>query len=120
MPEVAQYDLEFQSNLYSEGLVYKYSPVKYDNLSVKRRNFEEVYKTDYLYNRKKGQETFRAEDAINLNYIPCFKSLLTYYKETGNQEQETKLRNLLTQIVDNCGANTGAAERKLYYDEIDR
>ena len=120
MAELSQYDMDFQSNLYSEGLVIKYSPVKYDNLSVKRRNFEEVYKTDYLYNHKRGKETFQAEDAINLNYIPCFKSLLTYYKETGNQEQETKLRNLLMHIVDNCGENTGAAERKFYYDEIDR
>ena len=120
MAELSQYDMDFKSNLYSEGLVIKYSPVKYDNLSVKRRNFEEVYKTDYLYNHKRSKETYQAEDAINLNYIPCFKSLLTYYKETGNQEQETKLRNLLTQIVDNCGENTGAAERKFYYDEIDR
>ena len=120
--DVSQYGLDFTGNLYSEGLVYKYSTNKYDNLSVKRRNFEEVYNTDYLYKKTKtkNKDRYQAEDAVNLNYIPCFKSLLTYYKETGNQKQETKLHSLLTHIVDNCSDNTDASIRKMYYDEIDR
>ena len=118
--EVSQYDLDFKSHLYSEGLVFKYSPVEYNNLSVKQRNFEEVYKTDYLYNKqKKGKKIYEAEEAVNLNYIPCFKSLLTYYRETGNQKQETKLRNLMKHIVD-IYVNMSDDERKYYYDEIDR
>ena len=120
MAEVPQYDLDFKSHLYSEGLVNKYSAVKYDNLAVKRRNFEEVYKTDYLYEKKKkGKDTYEAEEAVNLNYIPCFKSLLTYYRETGNQKQEAKLRELMTHVVD-IYVNMSDDERKYYYDEIDR
>ena len=120
MAEVPQYDLDFKSHLYSEGLVNKYSTVKYDNLAVKRRNFEEVYNTDYLYDKKKkSKDTYEAEEAVNLNYIPCFKSLLTYYRETGNQKQEAKLRELMTHIVD-IYVNMSDDERKYYYDEIDR
>ena len=82
--------------MYSEGLVIRYSPKKYDNLAVKRRNFESVYHTDYLY------ETFVPEtyDAsaykLNLNYIPSFKSLLKFYKAEGMKKEYDELHGLMT------------------------
>lgn len=93
----------FKNHLYSEGLVTKYSTRRYDNLAVKRRNFESVYLTDYMY------ETF-VPDAIlgervytlNLNFIPCFKSLLDFYKAEGMKAEYDKLRNLMVRIVENC------------------
>ena len=84
-------------------MVTKYSTRRYDNLAVKRRNFESVYLTDYMY------ETF-VPDAIlgervytlNLNFIPCFKSLLDFYKAEGMKAEYDKLRNLMVRIVENC------------------
>lgn len=113
-------DYKFQQNVYSEGLVNRYSTVKYDNLAVKRRNFEEVYLTDYLY------ETFVPETyntlayKVNLNYIPCFKSLLDYYRKTGNKTQGDKLYKMLKHILDSSKEFLDAESYKHYKDEIDR
>lgn len=106
--------------MYSEGLVIRYSPKKYDNLAVKRRNFESVYHTDYLY------ETFVPEtyDAsaykLNLNYIPSFKSLLKFYKAEGMKKEYDELHGLMTNILSKCKGLVDAETLKYYYDEIER
>ena len=113
-------DIKFQQNVYSEGLVNKYSTVKYDNLAVKRRNFEEVYLTDYLYETF-VPETYNATAyRINLNYLPCFRSLLEYYRKTGNKVQEEKLYNMLKHILDKSEDLLDDELYKYYYNEIKR
>ena len=113
-------DYKFQQNVYSEGLVNKYSTVKYDNLAVKRRNFEEVYLTDYLYETF-VPETYNATAyKINLNYLPCFRSLLEYYRKTGNKAQEEKLYNMLKHILDKSKDLLDDDSYKYYYNEIKR
>jgi len=93
----------FQKFLYSEGLVTKYSTKRYDNLAVKRRNYESVYLTDYMHETF-GPDTYYGESIyrINLNFIPCFKSLLDFYKAEGMKAEYDKLRNLMISIVHNC------------------
>lgn len=109
----------FQDKLYSEGLVYKYSDKKYDNLAVKQKNYEKKYLLDYLYEQF-TPETYEASAyKLNLNYIPCFKSLLDYYKESGQKQKYTELYGLMKLIVfktDGISDDT----RKYYLDEIDR
>ena len=113
-------DYKFQQNVYSEGLVNKYSTVKYDNLAVKRRNFEEVYLTDYLYETF-VPETYNATAyKVNLNYIPCFKSLLDYYRKTGNKTQEDKLYKMLKHILDSSKDLLDKDSYNHYDDEIKR
>lgn len=104
--------------LYSEGLVMRYSKKPYDNLAIKRKNYEELYLTDYL------RESFLPEsypatiDRYNFNYIPCLKSLLDYYKQSGNTPRYNELRNLMVRIVEQI--NVSAEEREQYYEEINR
>ena len=109
---------KFTDRLYSEGLVMRYSEKPYDNLAVKRRNYEELYLTDYL------RESFLPESypasitPLNFNYIPCFKSLLDHYKKSGNASRYNELRNLMLRIVEQIDV---PEEKKLvYYEEIDR
>lgn len=112
-------NLPFKDKLYSEGLVYKYSPKRYDNLSVKRKNFEDIYLTDYLFETF-TPETYEASAyRLNLNYIPCFKSLLDFYKENGDRRQMRKLYSMMKRIVART-ENISDEERKRYNDEIDR
>lgn len=112
-------NLPFKDKLYSEGLVYKYSPKRYDNLSVKRKNFEDIYLTDYLFETF-TPETYEASAyRLNLNYIPCFKSLLDFYKENNDRRQMRKLYSMMKRIVART-ENISDEERKRYYDEIDR
>ena len=109
----------FQDKLYSEGLVYKYSDRKYDNLAVKQENYEKRYLLDYLYEQF-TPETYEATAyKLNLNYIPCFKSLLDYYKESGQKQKYTELYGLMKRIVMKT-EGLSDEKRKQYNDEIDR
>ena len=109
----------FQDKLYSEGLVYKYSDRKYDNLAVKQENYEKKYLLDYLYEQF-TPETYEASAyKLNLNYIPCFKSLLEYYKESGNKQKYSELYGLMKRIVFKTDG-ISEEKRKEYHDEIDR
>lgn len=104
--------------LYSEGLVIRYSEKSYDNLAVKRKNFEELYLTDYL-RESFHPETYPASaDEYNFNYIPCFKSLLDHYKQTGNTSRYNELRSLMLRIVEQI--DMPDEEKQKYYEEIDR
>ena len=109
----------FQDKLYSEGLVYKYSDKKYDNLAVKQENYEKRYLLDYLYEQF-TPETYEATAyKLNLNYIPCFKSLLDYYKESGQKQHYSELYGLMKRIVLKT-EGISDEKRKQYHDEIDR
>lgn len=109
----------YQDNLYSEGLVYRYSEQRYDNLSVKRLNYEERYLTDYLWENF-SPETYNASAyKMNLNYIPCFKSLLDWYKSTDDKRHYRALHQLMKHIVERA-ENLTDAERQQYYAEIER
>ena len=109
----------FQDKLYSEGLVYKYSDKRYDNLAVKQENYEKRYLLDYLYEQF-TPETYEATAyKLNLNYIPCFKSLLDYYKESGQKQKYTELYGLMKRIVFKT-EGISDEKRKQYHDEIDR
>ena len=109
---------KFADKLYSEGLVVRYSEKPYDNLAIKRKNYEELYLTDYL------RESFVPESypasiaAYNFNYIPCFKSLLDHYRQTGNTPRYNELRSLMLRIVEQI--DVPDQERQKYYEEIDR
>ena len=120
----------FMNFLYSEGLVTKYSTKRYDNLAVKRRNFESVYLTDYMYETF-VPDTFLGERiyTLNLNFIPCFKSLLDFYKAEGMKDNYDRLRNLMVRIVENCCKMTDIDSEEhehimklmeRYLDEINR
>ena len=109
----------FQDKLYSEGLVYKYSDKRYDNLAVKQENYEKRYLLDYLYEQF-TPETYEATAyKLNLNYIPCFKSLLDYYKQSGQNEQAQKLYGTMMRIVMKT-EGISDERRNEYYDEIKR
>ena len=109
---------QFTDKLYSEGLVMRYSEKPYDNLTIKRKNYEELYLTDYL------RESFLPENypastaPFNFNYIPCFKSLLEHYKHCGNTARYKELRGLMMRIVEQI--DVPAEEKQKYYEEINR
>ena len=109
----------FHSELYSEGLVLKHSTRKYDNLSVKRRNYESVYLKDYLYETFVPENYVASAYRVNLNYIPSFKSLLDFYKSQGMNKEYNQLRGLMEHIIQECKGIEGF-DPKLYYDEIER
>lgn len=107
-----------QDSLYSEGLVFRYSGKVYDNMTVTKRNFEQVYLLDYL------KETFVPERggtsavSLNLNYIPCFRSLLAFYKQEGDERNYAGLYDILRGIVDKA-LPRGGELKQAYLDCIE-
>lgn len=97
----------YKDSLHSEGLLMRYSAKPYDNLAMMRRNFENIYLMDYL------RETFFPEtmastafdyslkEFLNLYYIPAFKALLQFYKESGDLNHYDKLYSLMNSILEN-------------------
>lgn len=108
----------FKDKLYSEGLVMRYSEKPYDNLAIKRKNFEENYLTDYLRESFLPESYTASANKFNLNYIPCFKSLLDHYKQAGNFFRYNELRTLMLRIVEQV--DIPDEQRQKYYEEIDR
>ena len=108
----------FKDKLYSEGLVMRYSEKPYDNLAIKRKNFEENYLTDYLRESFLPENYPASANKFNLNYIPCFKSLLDHYKQTGNFFRYNELRTLMLSIVEKI--DVPDEEKQKYYEEINR
>ena len=94
-----------KDHLYTEGLLMRYSAKPYDNLAIMRRNYENTYLLDYLY------ESFYPETLTNvcldlkgvkmlsIYYVPAFKSLLQFYKESGDVTHYDKLHALLESII---------------------
>ena len=90
-----------KDSLYSEGLVMKYSSRSYDNLAVTKRNYEQTYLLDYLKESFIPDGYESAVGHINLNYVTGFRSLLEFYRVTGDLNNYTKLKTQLHAIIDN-------------------
>ena len=96
----------------------RYSEKPYDNLAIKRKNYEELYLTDYLRESFAPESYPAATAPFNFNYIPCFKSLLDHYKQSGNTARYNELRSLMIRIVEQI--NVPDEEKQKYYEEINR
>lgn len=108
----------FSDKLYSEGLVSRYSTRRYDNLAVKQRNYEKRYLLDYLFETF-VPETYEASAyRLNLNYIPCLKSLLDWYKQ-NDKARYKELYGMMMTIIRRT-ENIPDEKKQLYYDEINR
>ena len=87
------------NNLYHEGLLLHYSKEEYDNMAVMRRNYENLYLTDYL------RESFSPElypysaKRYNSVFIDAMIPLLHDYKENGDTARHKELYELLKGII---------------------
>lgn len=126
MSEMLVHGCGFSSkNLYSEGLLLKYSEIPYNNLAVMRRNFEHTYLLDYLhesfYPEEQTENPYLDPKMIRmpeLYYVPGFKALLQFYKESGDVAHYDELHSLLESIIkraDYCDAEI----RERYLKSID-
>jgi hypothetical protein len=83
-----EYIKEIKDNLYITGLVYTFSKVPIDNVSMIKRNLEKNLRLDYLdydwYNEKHVSKSMM--DRYNLNYIPAIIELVREFYSSGNIE----------------------------------
>lgn len=111
----------FKDNLYSEGLVLRYSRDSYDNMAITKRNYESVYCLDYLIDTFYLDAYQSTVNKMNLNYIVGFKSLLNFYHSSGDLNKETSLHSLLRTVIERCiFASDSARNEYIKHIEIAR
>ncbi len=96
---------KIKDNLYNEGLVYKYSKEKYDNIAVTIKNYEKIYLKDYICYDFSNDVSQSIVDYANLNYIPSFITLYDHYKASGDNDKASEIKAKIYGIVkktENC------------------
>jgi len=81
----------------------RYSAKPYDNISIKRRNYEKRYLLDYLQESFSPERYTTSADGLKLNYVVVFQSLLKHYREAGDEARLKELHQLLEKVIDNVG-----------------
>ena len=99
-PLFKEFPDEMKACIYNEGLTMRYAAEPYDNITIKVRNLEERYLTDYLrlplqaYNEKKDQRLYRrfTPGMLALNYSAVYTDMLPYYRKNRPERVEWLLR----------------------------
>lgn len=98
---------DIQKHLYNEGLLLRYSSVPYNNLKVKRRNYEERYMLEYLmmpfspdnYQLENTKQWYKPSGLHEFLHIVHLSDLLPYYKR-HDAGQYKRLNHLLLKIFE--------------------
>jgi len=82
-----------QSNLYNEGLAYRYAKDKYNSLSRLEQNWEKQFELSYLDAKIKGSKIFTQQkmQALYLNYVASGLELYDYYMTKSEKDKATRL-----------------------------
>lgn len=94
---------KLKDSLYLEGLVYKYSTVRYDNMAVLRKNYEKVMLLDYIRMPLAVDISQPIVNQTNLNYIAPFLQLYDHYKLSGDNTKAADLASLIKLIAEKGG-----------------
>ncbi|MDO5570192.1 MAG: hypothetical protein Q4F97_01830 [Bacteroidales bacterium] len=103
-----------KDSLYSEGLLFKYSTKPYDNIAKTDYNFTNIYLTDYLIQSFSPEKENASVSKTSLNFVVCLKSLLSFYKISGNKNQYDKLYKLLSIIIEKNSDNLSSDLKQQY------
>ncbi|MBR1877915.1 MAG: hypothetical protein IJ814_02790 [Paludibacteraceae bacterium] len=92
----------FKKNLYNEGLVFKYSTRRYNNMAVAKRNVETKYNLQYLSEPAfVCEEQWKGSERCQLNYMVMLAPVVRTYKEEGDTLHANRLTRALTSAVVN-------------------
>ena len=91
---------DFPLKLYNEGLVFRYSPKRYDNMAVAQRNVEEKYHLEYLLEPQYvNEEQWQGSERIQLNYMVMLAPVVKNYKQAGDTMRANRLERCLCAAV---------------------
>lgn len=94
------YTALIRDNLYTVGLVSRYSPKRIDNIALLKKNWKN-YHLDYLdFTLYDGQYLFNKQmlPQLNLNYVTPAVLLYEHYVLSGDREQAETMRNFALKI----------------------
>ena len=88
-------------NMYLVGTAFRYSETKIDNLALIKRNFEQNYNLDYLFNEfQVHKEDEHVKQQINLTYIPGIMKLGNHYSLAGDEKKSDYFFGLFDHIAE--------------------
>lgn len=90
-----------EENLYSEGLLLRYSKKRYDNLSATMSIVENKYHLDYLTEPAFIPEEWWSGSRLQLNYVVMLSHVITAYNKEGKTIQANRLARVLRSSVVN-------------------
>lgn len=93
--------VSLKDSLYLEGLVYKYSAERYDNIALIRKFYEKLMMKDYIKSPIQYDRSQPIVNRSNLNYIPAFIQLYDHYKLSGDIIKAQELGQFLFLIAEN-------------------
>lgn len=88
-----------QDSLYLEGLTYKYSAERYDNVAVIKRDFEQAYLLDYIKQPFINDISLEIINQMNLCYLLPLTQLYKHYKLSGELTKAENTANLMVLIA---------------------
>lgn len=102
----------FENNLYVVGLAYQYSPNRFDNIGLIKKNLESQFRFDYLTHDFYGEhfpgKTLASK--INMNYIAPIVLLVEHYYNSGENTKAEFWKNLAVKIAQEAGSQEALDE----------
>lgn len=93
----------FEDNLYLEGLAFKYSDKKYDNIAVLKKNVEKRFMLDYIKVEMSNDISKEIIYMNNTNYLLPFYNLYQHYMLSEENDKAEKMKKLIKIIVEKSG-----------------
>jgi hypothetical protein len=89
-------------NIYSEGIVFKYSEKPYNNVAATKKALEHKYHLEYLTEPKFRAETYwKGSEMLQVNYVVGLAHLVRSYREEGNLVRANWLYATLRASIEN-------------------
>lgn len=90
-------------DLYLTGMAFKYSPSRFDNVAIIKRNYEKRFMLDYINLPLQADISQGIVDRNNISYLPSMLILLEHYDCAEEQTKASNLRNLIRKIAEAGG-----------------
>lgn len=97
-------DQGIESDIYVVGNALKHATKPFDNTALIKKNFEEHYQMEYLFNHfQRHHEDDMVKERMNLTYLPALFHLKKYYAQEKNWTQEKYYDKLIDKIASESG-----------------
>jgi len=100
---------DFSDEVHNVGMAYKWSPEKFDNIAVTKKNFEKEYLTDYLKVDFGNDISQGVIDHANANYLIPLITLFNHYSESED-EKAAEMQALIERIAEKNNMESQVAE----------
>ena len=87
-----------RDSIYNEGLLLRYSAKRYDNISVARHNFKDVYELDYLAQPVFVHDTWQYTRHVDNDVVRCMVNMAGLFYQMRYDEDGARLEKQISKI----------------------